>query len=397
MPKLASIFGLLETLESEHITVQQSRCAVVRNKNASCMKCAEACTSGCIAIVDDQLVITLENCIGCGTCATVCPTCALDTHNPDDSTLLQAIQKAIEATQGELIITCEQNISEDSDIKDPERLIVLTCLGRMEETLLTSAVLAGATKISLVKADCVACRYSTGLTTAQAVCATTNTLLAAWNSATQVEITDALPPAAFAESDAGYDAGKREFFTGLFKDAKTTALDFAANKTLGEMKQETNKPEEKPRYLKVDKDGVLPRFLPPRRENLLKNLVALGTPQDILVDTRLFGHAIIDLELCDSCQMCATFCPTGALSKFKSPDGTFGLYCIPSICVKCRCCTDICNAKAITLSEEVFAVDIPQLAKERIVLKPLKRPIGGPNSIHNTMKYKFGIDEIYER
>ena len=46
------------------------------------------------------------------------------------------------------------------------------------------------------------------------------------------------------------------------------------------------------------------------RERLLNNLATLGEPQDIMIETRLWGHVIIDPELCSSCQMCATFCPT---------------------------------------------------------------------------------------
>ncbi len=43
------------------------RCAKVRNRNVACLKCAEACTSGCISIVDDELVIDSDKCVGCGT------------------------------------------------------------------------------------------------------------------------------------------------------------------------------------------------------------------------------------------------------------------------------------------------------------------------------------------
>ena len=400
MPKISSIFGLLERIESVDIAVNQHRCAVVRNRNAQCMRCVNACTSGCIAMVDDELVITPDKCIGCGTCATVCPTCALEALNPNDEELLLSAAKVLRATQGEVVFACEQILSKTKEPLDPEKLIVLPCLGRVEETLLISLVNAGATRFSLVKANCEKCDYAVGLTTAQAVCDTTNTLLETWNKDVRANIVEELPAIVFLAEDKEYDESKREFFTGLYKGAKSTAADIAdsAVKTaLGEKKESEEEEPPKPKYVKVTKEGVLPRFLPTRRRHLLENLIALGEPQDVMIDTRLFGHVMIDLGLCNSCQMCATFCPTGAISKIPESDGGFGIIYIPSVCVKCRCCTDICNMKALTLSEEIFAIDIPTIARERIDMKPLDTPKGGEHSFYNAMKGLFGIDEVYER
>ena len=111
MSHVTNFFGLLEQLQSADITVHQNRCAVVRNRNATCMKCAEVCTSGCISYDDNELVIAPEKCIGCGTCATICPTCALEAHRPDDAELLQSCLSACAQADGEVIIACEQLLS----------------------------------------------------------------------------------------------------------------------------------------------------------------------------------------------------------------------------------------------------------------------------------------------
>ena len=397
MPKISNIFDLLKKLESVDITVHQARCAVVRNRNASCMKCADACTSGCISIVDDELVINPENCIGCGTCATVCPTCALEAHNPTDGELSQSALKALEATGGEAVFVCEQKLAKEEEVFDPEKLVGVVCLGRVEEALLTSLVVAGAGHISLVKANCEECDYHTGLTTAEAVCKTTNILLEAWNSDVRANIVEEIPAVSLVE-ELEYDSGRREFFTGMFKGAKNTAAemaDSAFKDAMGE--KEEVKEDAKPRYTKVGKDGSLPHFLPTRREQLIENLKALGEPQDVLVETRLWAHAVIDKELCNDCQMCATFCPTGAISKIPASEGVFGVDITPNICVKCCCCTDICKEKALWLSDEVFAVDIPSGNYERVLMVPLDEPLGGPHSIYNAMRKKFSIEEVYER
>ena len=66
-----SIVGVLDGVSSEAIVVHRERCAKVRNRNVACLKCADACTSGCIALVDGELRVDAAKCIGCGTCATV--------------------------------------------------------------------------------------------------------------------------------------------------------------------------------------------------------------------------------------------------------------------------------------------------------------------------------------
>ena len=101
-----SIVGVLDGVSSEAIVVHRERCAKVRNRNVACLKCADACTSGCIALVDGELRVDAAKCIGCGTCATVCPTSALEARNPSDAQLAQACLGA--RVGDEVVVACEQ-------------------------------------------------------------------------------------------------------------------------------------------------------------------------------------------------------------------------------------------------------------------------------------------------
>lgn len=394
MVNVTSIFGLLEKLESTDISVHQNRCAVVRNRNAQCLRCAEACTSGCISLDENELIINSEKCIGCGTCATVCPTCALEARNPNDAELQKQCIAAMKSANGEAIIACQQILKAADGLYDPEKVVGVTCLGRVEETLVTALVNAGAEDVLLVKAKCEQCPQQPGLRTAELVRDTSNVLLDAWNSDVRVSIVDKFPSCIRMDEDKKYDHGKREFFSSLKGDAKEAAgkaTDHVVKEALGVQDAE------EPKYVKVMADGTLPHFIPDRRERLLDNLAAMGQPQDVMIDTRLWGHVVIEPELCTSCQMCATFCPTGAISKFVNEDGTFGIEHSPSDCVKCRCCTDICKENALWLSDEVFAVDLLSGAVERYEMKPLKNPPGSPHSILHSVKDLIGIEQVYER
>lgn len=395
MANVRNILGLLEQLQSVDITVHQNRCAVVRNRNATCTRCAEACTSGCISYLEGETVISPEKCIGCGTCATVCPTCALEAHHPNDKELYEACTQAMQNAEGEAVIACEQLLEAAAGLYDPERVVGVKCLGRVEESLLILLARAGAHRVALVQGKCDGCRQNPGSKTAMAVCDTANCLLAAWGQEEIVEVSSKLPSTVRRQDNAAHDASRRGFLTDMFDTAKATAqtsADYAIKETFGSSEE----PEDAPVIQKVQEDGTLPHFLPHRRNRLLKGLASFGDPQDVMIDTRLWGHAVIDIQACTSCQMCATFCPTEAIKKFEDADGTFGIKHYPSRCVKCLCCTDICPSNALTISDEVFAVDLQSKAYERYEMRPRQNPLG-PHQMLDSLKKLVGDEFIYER
>ena len=394
MSSASNMLTLLERLQSQHITVHQHRCVKVRNRNAQCTRCIDACTSGCLSMKDGEISISPEKCIGCGTCATMCPTCAIEAHKPSDGEIYASCMTATEAADGETIIACEQILAAARGLYDPEKVTSVKCLGRVDESLIAMLVCNGATRVSLIQAKCEECPYSTGLQTAEVVCETANTLLETWQSDVRVRVASKFPTAARLVGESEYDTSKREFFTNIKDEAKSAAVitvDQTARDVLGEEEVEP------PKYVKVGKDGTLPHSIPGRRKRLLTALRAMGEPKDEMIATRLWGHVVIESDKCKSCQMCATFCPTGALRKFEEKDGTFGVDHYPSRCVKCRTCTDICPADALWISDEVFAVDLESNAHERYVMKPREREIGNPHQIWHTMRDLLGCDQIYER
>ena len=395
-----NILGLFEKLESQSLAVQPSRCVVVRNRNASCRRCAEACPTGAIRVEGNDLAVAPEHCVGCGTCATVCPTAALESKKPDDKELLRAAVAAMQANDGAAVImdAAMQAVAEGK--YDPAKVVVVKSLGRVDESLIAVLAAGGATSIVLV-AGPVEDASAASDRTAQLVCDTAALLLETWGSDVSVKLTSKLPRSVRRSEPAEFDTGRRGFFSSVRDEARAAAAITAEHVVREKLGAE--EPEE-PKFAKVAEDGTLPHFLPERRGRLLLALSNLGSPEDVMIDTRLFGHVIIDGEKCTSCQMCATFCPTEAIRKFgdaataAETGKPFGIDHYTGRCVQCHCCEDICPTGALTLSTDVFATDVTKRGRsERIPMKPRKRKVNDPKSIVNAMSDLLGVPNVYER
>ena len=398
MPSVENMMGFISELESSYITVHQERCILVRNRNSDCLRCAEVCTSGCISYDGETLSISPEKCIGCGTCATACPTCALEAHHPGDDDLLNQSLAAMQAADGLACLACGQLLDRARGLYDPDKVVRVECLGRVEEALLTTLAAQGAQRIVLVSGDCEACEHKTGRGMAQQVCETERTLLDAWDCPVELRISRKMPGAVRA-GEAGYDKDKRAFFSDSGKSVReigAIAADYAVRDAMGEEPEE--KEEGLPmRYLKVMEDGTLPHFVPDRRDRLLDALAQIGDPRGGMISTRLWGRVEIDTEQCASCRMCATFCPTGAIAKFDDEDGSFGVEHYPGDCVKCRCCQVICPEGAITVHDEVNPATMLYGEVERFEMREPAVRRDQPHAIWHVMRTLTKTDQVYER
>ena len=394
--------GVLDVLRSDVLNAFPYRCAVMRNRNASCTRCAEACTSGAISLQEDQIVVDPALCVGCGTCATVCPTCALEANNPSDAELVAQAGRACANAGGHAVILCDRAWEPVADRIDPERAARVRCLGRVEESLLVGLVAGGATRVTLVHADCASCPRNAGCETYEMVVDTTDRLLETWNSPVRVAVGTAVPACARRADDAPapvaslpYDETRRHLLGELGRAGMGAIADGVAGQ--GAAGADADDAPLVAR-MKVMGDGTLPHFLPDRRERLLDALAELGEPSDVPVDSRLWGHVSINVDACRTCFMCATFCPTGAIARFQDEDGTVGVDHTPADCVKCRCCTDVCPTGALTLREDVMAGVIADGGVvEHIVLPAPTEGRGGPHQIIGAMRQLLGIDQLYER
>ena len=433
-----SVTRALQALQSDHVHVCQERCLLVRNRNAECLRCAQACTSGCISYNEQTKMLDIDQarCVGCGTCATACPTCALEARDPNDTELLACLQGALNASASKRVaIVCEK-----AGIAQNECTVRLTCLGRIDESALLQLAAWGAREVTLTCGACNACEHKPGRTVVEEVCESANTLLGLWDGTMHVERKEVGPaaeptglPAQETRADRTATHGK---IAQVDQQIQTACADRTATQSAIEQVNQliqsagagkvaehdtatrdgdrpnlsaeasddkaaaTDQVDRPLKRLKVMADGTLPHFVPDRRERLLDALADLGEGpmnSQAMARTRLWGHVVIDTDKCTSCRMCATFCPTGAIVKFDAPDGTFGIDHYAADCVKCLCCQTICRSQAIVVEDTVPANVLVNAVPERHVMHPVRVPKGGVHSIMNSMRDLLGLPEVFER
>lgn len=373
MPNEQDMIHKVTALDGSFITVHYERCVLVRNCNADCLRCAGVCTSGCISYDGTGLSIDTSRCIGCGTCATVCPTCCLEAHHPNDAELSERCLEVASRHDGRVCIACGSYLDSHDLGNGGADVARVECLGRVEESLLVELA-AGSHPVELVHGDCESCPHSKGRTMLDEVLATRHQLLKAWDAQVPCTVATELP----WDVDAGTVDADHDYSATV-----NTAVDAA--------------PKGEPVYVKVMEDGTLPHFVPDRRERLLDALASLGEPDDSVLNTRLWGHVVIDTEACVSCRMCAVFCPAGALCKFDEGDGTFGVEHYAGDCIKCRLCESVCMADALTVTDEVRADNMLEGLTDRYVMKAPEVQRSAPHTIRDMARGYTGGTQVYER
>lgn len=414
MSLIDGLLAMLGAIESDALAVREERCISVRNRNASCLRCVEACTSGAIAYRDNQLKVEPDRCIGCGTCATACPTCAIEIRNPTDDELTSLIKGSIVATKGHPVIACEAALVAfeaqaaataqktrkpfgahgcEEPAYDAACVVALPCLGRVDESALVGIAAYKAFDATLVCGDCASCAHAPGGALVRQVVDSACSMLEAFGSSMPVDLVDQVPERVrCVQGGVSRDAGgvSRRDFLRTAKDGSARAAGAVVQQEVAAVLGEDAKPVPVA-YRKVNKDGTLSHFVPTRRLRLCNYLKHIGEPVADQVETRVIGAVSIDAEKCSACRMCAVFCPTGAIVKMDESDA-FGVIHRPSACMQCRLCERICPEQAIKVSG---LVPIRQFMGKEAVCYAMERPSWTPNrpaSMYDKVHSMIGED-----
>lgn len=417
------MINLIDEMNSPLLAVEPQRCVLVRHRSGECLRCAAVCTTGAISLGEEGIVVSPEKCIGCGTCASACPTGCLTAANPTDEELFGAVEAALAENEGRVAIACERAFAMASGNRmkrdscdatapsfvpgkiagatsDGRPLVGVVCLGRVDESLLVEATARGARSIQLISGPCESCPHRCGGALSDEIIVSAETLLAALGTPSPIDrirlqhASDTreilrLRPTASAQDDTN------AVNAATVADASGDCLSesgYPVAPPTGESQQDSREPQ----FAHVQADGTLPHFVPERRLRLFNSLKALGTPAAPTVTTRLWGQVTIDTELCRSCRMCTVFCPTGALTRFDAANDAFGVEHRSALCMQCRLCETICPEQAITVAEEVSTDEFLSGKKFRFTMQPIGWNPSAEDSIASRMARFIKVDNLQE-
>lgn len=384
MPSIADAVEVMSRLESKIVHVELSRCLMVRNRNAHCTKCADACPHNCISAENNMLDIDKTACVNCGVCSTACPTEALVPIDPPDTDLFERTNAALavlaEADDGyvpdQFAIVCARKAAQGRAAAN--RILEVPCICRVHESLLIELARVGVREILLVDGHCKTCIYRDSASFADTVVESANALLEAWGESARAIRTEELPESAVATiaGESGSGLSRRQFFTEIGSNAKVAAVE-TANVTFA-VEEIASRPARNIRdILKPGDNGCLISEITPRRATITAALDHMGEPEEVeYAETRLWGTVSIDEELCSNCGVCAVFCPSGALRKYKEGKERWQEWAACD-CVGCSLCADACQANAITVLPGAYTDAM--LSPDVIVYQGTKSLIRGLN------------------
>lgn len=394
MPSVQDIMEMADLLKVNAIGIEEDRCVVVRNRNASCTKCTDACIRSCITVSRNELSIDPSACVNCGACVAVCPTGALSTLDPTDASLASSVARCSDPSSGLVVMACARKAAKHE--ADPESFAEVPCLGHVQESFLMDCAAAGLTDMVLVDGNCSTCKYGAVSPAIDKTIDNAAELLEASRSDAIITRTSSFPEelrmkGKTKKSFRGEDRRGLLFQTGGYVKQVATNV---AKKTIDDKLGVGNKPKTLRERLSAGQSGRMPSFSPNGNFELIDAMTKLldesgvdvqdpmGDAYDHLhdsvIDTRHFGEISIDLDKCSGCGLCVLFCPTEALCHCDEtdpddPDSKF-LEFDASLCTQCRLCEDVCIRKCLDISPKVSLLSIFDLEPEKVrINRPQER------------------------
>jgi ferredoxin len=315
-------FAVGEFDKPRYFGYRENLCAHSRSGIEGCSKCIDVCSTEAISADGDHVKVDPHLCMGCGACASVCPSGAMSFQFPRVShrgVQLKTLLGAYREAGGRDACILFHNGADGRDLLAraastgrglPARVIPLESwhVASVGIDLLLGAVALGASQVAVLAAGSEAPEYARSLREqmdlAQSIVTGLGyggghfTLVEAGDADTAIAALEALAPAAMPASAA----------TFALSDDKRTAAEFAIEH--------------------------LAKHAPaPKTEIAL----AAGAP---------YGEIVVDREKCTMCLACAGACPESAL--MDGADVPM-LRFLERNCVQCGLCERTCPEDAITL------------------------------------------------
>ncbi len=316
----------------QKIRISPQFCTIAKFARSGCRQCLLACPVHAIEPGDRSLIIT-SRCTGCECCVAACPNEAfsLATEGEDSS--------QPDRDQGS--IYCSKLVSGKIDLSKPLTHGIVPCIGSLPLHSLLNRGTQAREPIKIITAECDHCEMRAGYLTFEKARREILSPLVSLKVPVAPIIVQKGTDRDKREAGKRYLAcrahqedksalGRRDFILSLRRAASPLGRD------------------KKPKG--IEKEG--PESGEKRLPMWISALIALfRNNREIFAEEEkapFFSEMEID-DSCTGCEVCASFCPTGAL-RGKSAQEKFHLEWTPSHCSGCDLCEEICPEHAIHFS-----------------------------------------------
>lgn len=378
MAGLSEVMEYAELLTVAPLKVDEDHCVRVRNRNATCSRCEDACFTAAIAIQDNEVRINGSACVNCGACVGVCPTSCIAAVDPaQQKALVDALAATLRAG-GVACIACARKASKHA--ADPELFAQVPCLAHVSEGLFADMAAAGVQDIVLIDGGCSTCKYGAAEPVIDEAVDNAAKLFEAAGVPSIITRSTDFPPeldGTFRRDVRGSDRRGLMMQTGRYL---RTVAGSVAQKTIDDKLGTAQQPRTLKERLGAGKSGKMPQFEPEANMRLIDSLLeAAGPASDAAallegvapapdaalcqpLGTRRFGSVAIDAAACSGCGLCVLFCPTAALkhAELDQPSDPEMRYLEfqAADCTQCRMCADVCLRDCLTVAADVALCEV---------------------------------------
>lgn len=325
------------------VAVEPALCSRLRTPRSACATCAEVCPAGAIRITDEGAAI-VGNCDGCGVCFAACPNGAFRILGRDDHAFLTGIRDRCRPPVSEFRIRCPRG--------DAPADLTLPCLGRLTEVMLLEPLRLGAAVTEILEPPCEACPSARAVSQLGKLLRGTRALCELLGRGADA-IRERRVPLRRLPARTERPVTRRDFLRVM--EGQATGVAAASPPSSSGLTGRAG-----PSF----RDLLAQQRESPKRRLLLECLrgfgpTSAGAPVRVPVPSppgaEVPSRDAIFAELratnqCTGCGVCATLCPTGALTA-RWVDRQFVLDFRPWACTNCQVCVIVCRPQAIHSGE----------------------------------------------
>ena len=324
IPSLNGLAGTVTRMGDVTPELADQGCLNQRHQQAGqCELCLHACPVDAIRLTPAPR-IDPGVCPGCGACAAVCPVSALQGHRSILSAYREARNSGIESGTATLVCR-ETGAGRFAATRIP-------CMSALPPEFYIDLAFSGVDRVLVYTADCADCPLGDSQDEAESAIEVATQFLTSFGKTLTVTRQNGTPPLAETHQSA---VSRRSFLTSVFKT----------------------------RVAEVESSDNLTRLTDAghgwRHALFLDGLSQAEIPEDVDLATHVGMWGAVEIsDACVGCEMCAQFCPTGALVGTSEAPDEVTLWFNVARCTACGLCERVCFKKAVSIADTVSLTTI---------------------------------------